>query len=105
MPTVGAKGDHYGTGAGIGDDCGQAGFTLNEWAYTCDKTIKAYRLSKISSGMAMAIRGYQSGLHDDDIRKLSPRSQQSRYSTMQAIVEMYKAPSTMFARFAKTARN
>lgn len=68
------------------------GFTLNEWAYTCDKTIKAYRLSKISSGMAMAIRGYQSGLHDDDIRKLSPRSQQSRYSTMQAIVEMYKAP-------------
>ena len=68
------------------------GFTLNEWAYTCDKTIKAYRLSRISSSLMLAIRAYKSGLYDDEISKLSPKSQAFRYATMQAIVSAYNAP-------------
>ena len=68
------------------------GFTLNEWAYICDKTIKAYRLSRISSSLMLAIRAYKSGLYDDEISKLSPKSQAFRYATMQAIVSAYNAP-------------
>ena len=68
------------------------GFTLNEWAYTCDKTLKAYRLSQIPRYMVLAIKRYKSGSDDDEIKKLSPKMQQVRYSTMQAIIEMYKAP-------------
>ena len=68
------------------------GFTLNEWAYTCDKTIKAYRLSRISSSLMQAIRAYKQGLYDDEINKLSPKSQTFRYATMQAIVSAYNAP-------------
>ena len=68
------------------------GFTLNEWAYTCDKTVKAYRLSRISSSLMQAIRAYKLGLYDDEINKLSPKSQAFRYATMQAIVSAYNAP-------------
>lgn len=68
------------------------GFSLNEWAYTCDKTLKAYRLSRISPMLMTAIRGYQRGFYDAEIDKLSPKHRDSRYATMQAIAEMYKAP-------------
>ena len=68
------------------------GFSLEEWAYTCDKTLKAYRLSQIPRYMVLAIKRYKSGSDDDEIKKLSPKMQQVRYSTMQAIIEMYKAP-------------
>lgn len=68
------------------------GFSLNEWAYTCDKTVKAYRLSQIPGYMVLAIRRYQKGLDDDEVKRLSPRMQQARYAAMQAIIEMYKAP-------------
>ena len=68
------------------------GFTLNEWAYTCDKTVKAYRLSRISLSMMQTIRAYKMGLHEPVINKLSPHSRAVRYSTMQAIVSAYNAP-------------
>lgn len=71
---------------------GDQGFTLNEWAYTCDKTLKAYRLSNISSTMVQAIRLYQTGADSAVVDKMSPRGQAIRYSTMQSILEMYKAP-------------
>ena len=68
------------------------GFTLAEWAYTCDKTVKAWRLSKISSGLMQALRLYKSGYYDREIAALSPRSQYNRYAGMAAVLEMYKAP-------------
>lgn len=71
---------------------GDKGFTLNEWAYTCDKTMKAYRLSNISSMMVQAIRSYQNGNDNAEIDKMSPHGQAIRYATMQSILEMYKAP-------------
>lgn len=68
------------------------GFSLSEWAYTCDKTVKAWRLSKISSSLMQALRLYKSGYYDREIAKLSPRSQKNRYAGMAAVLEMYKAP-------------
>lgn len=68
------------------------GFTLNEWAYTCDKVVKAYRLSLMTRYMLQALKSYKNGTYDDEINKLSPKYRAIRYSTMQALAEMYKAP-------------
>ncbi len=68
------------------------GWTLYEWAYTCDKTIKAFRLGHISSTMVQALRMYRSGVYDEETEKLSPQMRAWRFSTMQAISEMYNAP-------------
>ncbi len=68
------------------------GFTLKDWAYTCDKVVKAYRVSYMSTMMLQAIRSYQRGFYDADISLLSPSRQAVQYSTMQSILEMYYAP-------------
>ena len=68
------------------------GWTLYEWAYTCDKTIKAFRLGHISSTMVQALRMYRSGVYDEETEKLSPQMRAWRFSTMQALSEMYNAP-------------
>ena len=67
------------------------GFTLNEWAYTCDKTVKAYRVSQISSSMMQSIRLYKRGIYEDEINKLNPKSQAIRYATIQAIISANSA--------------
>ena len=68
------------------------GFTLHEWAYTCDKVVKAYRTSLMSRYVLQALKNYKNGTYDDEINKLSPKYRAVRYSTMQALVEMYKVP-------------
>ncbi len=68
------------------------GFTLHEWAYTCDKVVKAYRVSLMNRYMLQALKNYRNGTYDDEINKLSPKYRAIRYSTMQALVEMYKVP-------------
>lgn len=68
------------------------GFTLHEWAYTCDKVVKAYRVSLMNRHMLQALKSYRNGTYDDEIDKLSPKYRGLRYSTMQALTEMYKAP-------------
>ncbi|MBR6663526.1 MAG: hypothetical protein IKL33_01730 [Alphaproteobacteria bacterium] len=68
------------------------GFTLNEWAYTCDKTIKAYRLSRINKNLVQALRMYKQGIWNHEIDKLSLQNRATRYSTMQALVSAYSAP-------------
>ncbi len=68
------------------------GFTLSEWAYTCDKTLKAYRVSHISLPLLQALKSYQSGSTDYQLNTLSPHSRDVTYATMQGLLEMYKAP-------------
>lgn len=68
------------------------GFTLNEWAYTCDKTIKAYRISRINKNLMQALRMYKQGIWNHEIDKLSLQNRATRYSTMQALVSAYSAP-------------
>lgn len=80
------------------------GFTLNEWAYTCDKTVKAYRLSRVSLSLMQSIRAYKLGLYDDEINKLSQKSQDLRYATMQALVSAYNAPMSDVTEVRKNRR-
>ncbi len=68
------------------------GFTLHEWAYTCDKVVKAYRVSLMNRHMLQALKSYRNGTYDDEIDKLSPKYRALRYSTMQALTEMYTVP-------------
>ena len=68
------------------------GFTLHEWAYTCDKVVKAYRVSQISSSLMQSIRLYKKGVYEDEIRKMSPKSQAIRFATIQAIISANNAP-------------
>ena len=79
----------------------EGSFTIKEWAYTCDKVIKAYRVSYMSSAMMQAIRSYQRGLNDNTISGLSQYQQEVQLSTMQSIIEMYNAPLNDIAEIRK----
>lgn len=76
----------------LAEAAAEEGFTLNEWAYSCDKVMKAYRLSMISPTLIQAIKSYVNGTYDEEIKKMSPEGQAARYAAMQAIIEMYNAP-------------
>ncbi len=71
---------------------GKKGFTLNTWAYTCDKTIKAYRVSKINRNTIKELNAFAKGLYMPEIRSFNMQSQAFQMSTIQGILEMYKAP-------------
>ena len=77
------------------------GFTLNEWAYTCDKTIKAYRLANVRNGVVTAIRQYRKGLYDDEIEGMSAYTQNVRFATMQSIIKAHEAPLADVIEFKK----
>ena len=77
------------------------GFTLNEWAYTCDKTIKAHRVANIRRGVMQAVREYVKGLHDDEIKGMSSFTQNARFATMQSIVEAHRAPLSDVLEYKK----
>lgn len=68
------------------------GFTLNEWGYTCDKTIKAYRLSHITYGVLQGLRLYQRGVYDHLYDNFSPQFRNTQLAVMQAYVKGYQAP-------------
>ena len=68
------------------------GFTLNEWAYTCDKTIKAYRLANVRAEVVTAIREYKRGIYDGKITGMSPYTQNARFAIMQSIIQAHNAP-------------
>ncbi len=77
------------------------GFTLNEWAYTCDKTIKAYRVANVHRSMVFALREYQRGIYDDEINGMSLFTRNARFATMQAIIQAHKAPLSDVVEFRK----
>lgn len=70
----------------------EQGFTLDEWGYTCDKTVKAHRAANMSQSTAAAISAYRKGLLDKSISQLSPNLAQANYALMQGLIEMYDAP-------------
>lgn len=68
------------------------GFDIDGWAYTCDKTVKAYRVSMLTrSGMA-AILAYKKGVYDKYLDILNEKTARMQYETMQGIIAMYQAP-------------
>jgi len=69
----------------------QKGFSPEEWAYTCDRTIKAFRVAEASLGMAYAVRFHRRGYYNQYISKLPKRWQDEMYAVEEAIIEMYRA--------------
>ncbi len=68
------------------------GFTPEEWAYTCDKTIKAYRVLKMTSAELITLLAYQRNVYGNRLNQYSEKTAPAIAATMQGIIEMYKAP-------------
>ena len=77
------------------------GFTLNEWAYTCDKAIKAYRLANISTPVMQVVREYQRGIYDGEIKGISAYTQNMRFLAMQFMIQSFKAPLSDVLEYKK----
>ena len=80
------------------------GFTLNEWAYTCDKTIKAHRVANVRTGVVQALREYQKGIYDDETYGLSTYTRNIRFATMQSIIQAHKAPLNDVIEYKKNRK-
>ncbi len=70
----------------------EEGFNPEEWGYTCDKTIKAYRVLKMSSPELMTLLLYKRNIYENQLNLYSDKTAPNIAVTMQGIVEMYKAP-------------
>lgn len=68
------------------------GFNMEEWAYTCDKTIKAYRVLRMSTPELMTLLLYKRNVYQNQLNVYPEKIAPSVAVTMQSMVEMYKAP-------------
>ncbi len=72
---------------------GTEGFRLNEWAYTCDRIIKAYRVSKMSPAAVATVLDYKQGIYNkEQLRALPEYVKGGQLAAMFSLVEMYRAP-------------
>ena len=70
---------------------GEKGFTANSWAYTCDKTIKAFRTANISLGMIAPVQNYQNKIYNKEFADIIDyEDMQMQYAVMQSVAEMYR---------------
>ena len=88
----------------LGAIVAKKGFSINEWGYTCDKTIKAHRVANVRSGVVQIIREFQSGVFDDGVSSLSNFTQNSRFATMQGIIQAHKAPMSDVLEYRKNRK-
>ena len=68
----------------------QKGFTPEGWAYTCDKTIKAFRILEATPSSAYAVRFYRKGYYNEHIKKLPPRWREQIYALEEAVSRMHR---------------
>ena len=68
------------------------GFNMEEWAYTCDKTIKAYRVLRMSSAELMTLLLFKRNIYEKQLNLYSDKIAPSIAVTMQSVIEMYEAP-------------
>ena len=68
------------------------GFDIEGWAYTCDKTVKAYRVSMLTRSVMAGILKYKQGVYDSWRDIAGERVGNLQRETVEAILEMYKAP-------------
>ena len=69
----------------------QKGFTPEEWAYTCDRTIKAFRIAEANMSIAYAVKFHRLGYYDQYIKQLPKRWQDEMFASSEAIIRMYTA--------------
>ena len=65
------------------------GFSPEEWAYTCDKTVKAFRVLEANQSIAYAVRYHRKGYYDQYISQLPRKWREEMFATEAAIVKMY----------------
>ena len=70
----------------------EQGFTLNEWGYSCDNAIRAYRTAQMSPSTSMALSAYRRNLHAPYLKDLPPQLAEQQQIIMQSFIEMYNAP-------------
>lgn len=70
------------------------GFDAEGWAYTCDKAVKAYRVSMLTRSVAAGILMYRQGVYDAFRDIAGERIGNLQRETARAILEMYEAPAT-----------
>ncbi len=68
------------------------GFTVKDWAYTCDKTVKAYRVANVHPAYISIISDYKLGKYDEYFEKNTSKEKEMQHSLLQGIVAMYQAP-------------
>lgn len=69
----------------------QKGFSAEEWAYTCDKTIKAFRMATANMSIAKGVQAHRRGYFNQYFDKLPTRWKNEMYAMNTAIVKMYTA--------------
>ena len=71
----------------------QEGFTPEEWAYTCDKTIRAYRMTTLSHSTALSLKAYALGVYNQQMRDiLGDERAEMQFLNMQAALRMHEVP-------------
>ena len=68
----------------------EQGFDLKDWALTCDKTIKAYRIVVVSGDKLAAVKALKNGLAKKGLKMLSPRWRARQDEALYALFETYK---------------
>lgn len=69
----------------------QKGFSPEEWAYTCDKTIKAFRMANANMSIALAVQAHRRGYYNQYFDKLPTRWKNEMYAINTTIVKMFSA--------------
>lgn len=80
------------------------GFNLNEWAYTCDKTVKAYRAATMSRSTMASLKLFKSPAFKQYINQLPPINSQAGKILMEGITEMYDAPLSDVVEILKSRK-
>ncbi len=65
------------------------GFTPEEWAYTCDKTIRGFRVTQASPEMAYAVKYHRHGYYDVFYKHLPQKWRDEMKVTELALSKMY----------------
>ena len=73
---------------------GENGFGLEDWALTCEKTLKAYRRANISEAIAIMLYGLKTNQHLQYYKAsgLTPEEMQILDNISGATIEMYNSP-------------
>lgn len=69
------------------------GFDAEGWAYTCDKAVKAYRVSMLTRSVVAGILMYRRAFMTRSWDIAGERIGNLQRETVQAVLEMYEAPT------------